>query len=280
MTYRILISNDDGIDAPGLIALYEAVFSIAEVTVVAPASERSAIGHAISVYSDLTLVERTRNGKIWGYGLDGTPADCVKFAITRLMKDSPHLVLSGINRGENIGNSILYSGTVAAAIEGAMYGIPSIALSLAALAPKIPRFDYAARFSSRLALSVLTKGLPKGVLLNVNIPNVPENEIRGVVVSRQGKSMFEDLFQHQGEKNGIPAFRNVGNKLLNSSEEKDYDDIVLQENKISITPLQYDLTHHEILPEMDRWIRQEVESELFGVEKPGQNPNSQSIEDR
>jgi 5'-nucleotidase len=273
MIYRILISNDDGIDAPGLRALYEAVSPIADVTVVAPATERSAIGHAISVYSDLTLVERRRDGRVWGYGLEGTPADCVKFAITRLMKDPPHLVLSGINRGENIGNSILYSGTVAAAIEGTMYGFPSIAISLAALPPKIPYFDYAARFGSGLARFVLKKGLPEGVLLNVNIPNIPEEEIQGVVVSRQGKSMFEDLFEHQGEKNGLPAFRNIGNKMLYSSEGDDFDDIVLRQNKISITPLQYDLTHHELRQELDRWLRQEVESELFEMEKLKQDPN-------
>jgi 5'-nucleotidase len=273
MTYRILISNDDGIDAPGLLALYDAVSSISEVTVVAPATERSAIGHAISVYSDLTLLERMREGRIWGYGLEGTPADCVKFAITRLMKDPPHLVLSGINRGENIGNSILYSGTVAAAIEGTMYGFPSIAISLAALPPKIPCYDYAARFSSRLARFVLKKGLPQGVLLNVNIPNVPEKEIRGVVVSRQGKSMFEDIFEHQGEKNGLPAFRNIGNKMVYSAEGEDFDDFVLRQNKISITPLQYDLTHHELRLKIDRWLRQEVESELFEIKKPKPRQN-------
>ena len=272
MRYRILLSNDDGIDAKGLRALYEEVSRIAEVAVVAPSSEQSAVGHAISVYHDLTLEERKIDDKVWGYGLKGPPADCLKFAITKLLKEPPHLVLSGINRGQNTGNSILYSGTVAAAIEGTMFGIPSIAVSLAALPPLIPMYDYAAHFTSLLARLILKKGLPQGVLLNVNIPNLTEQEVRGVVISRQGKSMFQDFFEHKGERNGLPAFRNIGGKMLHSPEEEDFDDIVLKQKKISITPLQYDLTHHKLRIELDRWIQQEVKGELFEIEE--MNPGS------
>ena len=265
MNHRILLTNDDGIDAPGIRALYEHVVKIAQVTVVAPVDERSAVGHAISL-KDLALVERKSQGKTWGYGLErGTPADCVKFAVTHLMKEPPHLVLSGINRGQNTGNSILYSGTVAAAIEGTMFGIPSIAVSLAALSPLIPYFDYAARFTASLSRLILGRGLPEGVLLNVNVPNLREQEIQGIVISRQGKSMFEDFFKDQGKRNGLPSFRNVGGKMLSSPEGEDFDDLVLKQNKISITPLQYDLTHHKLRTELDRWIRQEVMSELFEI---------------
>jgi len=273
MKPKILLSNDDGINAPGIRALYHELDQISELTVVAPSGEQSGVGHAITVFQNLALEERRENGKIWGYGLEGTPADCVKFALTRLMNEPPALVISGINRGQNTGNSILYSGTVAAAIEGTMYGVPSIAVSLAALHPLVPYFDYAARFSARLARFVIEKGLPQGVLLNVNIPNLPEKKIQGVVVSRQGKSMFVDLFEPKGERNGLPTYRNVGGKMLFSPDEEDFDDIALNQNKISITPLQYDLTHHELRTELDRWIRKEVDSELFEIEKL--KPNSQ-----
>jgi 5'-nucleotidase len=131
MVQRILISNDDGIDAPGLAALYDGVKELGEVTVIAPLRERSAIGHAIS-FKDLKLEKRNRDGEFWGYALDGTPADCVKLGITTLLEEKPDLVISGINRGANTGNSILYSGTVAAAMEGTMFGVASIAVSLAA----------------------------------------------------------------------------------------------------------------------------------------------------
>jgi len=265
MNFRILLSNDDGIDAPGLRALYEEVCRIAEPTVVAPTTERSAIGHAISVYNDLTLVERKKNDRIWGYGLEGTPADCVKFAISKLMNQAPHLVISGINLGQNTGNSILYSGTVAAAIEATMYGIPAMAVSLATFDPETACYHTAARFAAGLARIILKRDLPETVLLNINVPNVPEDEIKGVVFSRQGKSMFQDLFEHQGEKNGLPFFRNIGGTMVSSPEEEDFDDIVLSQNKISITPLQYDLTHHKFRRELERLIRRELNSKLFDI---------------
>src|SRR5262245_59289028 len=124
---RVLLANDDGIEAPGLWALYEEISKIAEVLVVAPSTERSAVGHAISVYNEITLRRHIREQTEWGYGLDGTPADCVKMGLSVLMKDNPpDLVISGINRGQNTGTSILYSGTVAAALEATMTGFPAM----------------------------------------------------------------------------------------------------------------------------------------------------------
>jgi len=280
MTYHILLSNDDGINAPGLNALYNEISRIAEVTVVAPTQERSAVGHAISVYNDLALVEKKINGTTWGYGLEGTPADCVKFAVTRLMKRPPNLVISGINRGQNTGNSILYSGTVAAAIEAAMFGLPAMAVSLAALPPLVPYFDYAARFSVRLARLLLNRNLPLGVLLNVNVPNLKKEQIKGVVISRQGKSMFQDFFEHNGERNGIPSYRNIGGKMLPSPDEKDFDDIALKQSKISITPLHYDLTCHALRNKLDKWIRPEIEDEFSDIGKLQTSSRKLSIEDQ
>lgn len=264
MKYRILLSNDDGIDAPGIRAVYEELRKIAHVTVVAPNSERSAAGHAISVFNDLYLEERTENDHVWGYGLDGTPADCVKFAITQLMPKPPHLVVSGINRGQNTGNSILYSGTVAAAMEGAMYGFPSMAVSLAALHPLVPYFDFAAKIARRISLQILEDGgLAGGLLLNVNVPNCKEEEIGGIVITKQGSSKFEDFFKSKGHIKGFPAWQNVGGKMLASPEEEDFDDIILSQNKVSITPLHYDLTHHEHRQKLNNWMTHDLENQFL-----------------
>lgn len=267
MTYRILLSNDDGIDAPGLYALYEEVARTAEVTVVAPLTERSAVGHAISVFNHLTVEKRLKNGQFFGYALDGTPADCVKLGVTTLMSEPPHLVIAGINRGQNTGNSILYSGTVAAAIEGTMYGIPSFAISVAAHRGATCRFAYAARFAARLAQCVIEKGLPKGVLLNVNVPNVAEEELCGVVISRQGQSMYVDVFEGQGEKGEILAYRNTGEEMIASPAGDDTDDVVLRQNKISITPLHYDLTFYQFRKELEKWMAEHVCPDISGEMK-------------
>jgi len=271
---RILISNDDGIDAPGIRALYDEISRIAKVTLVAPTSQRSGIGHAISLWNNLTLEERKTNGNIWGYGLEGTPADCVKFAVTTLMKEPPHLVISGINRGQNVGNSIFYSGTVAAAAEGTMFGFPSIAVSLGTFDDNVARYDVAARFTARIANLILEKGLPAGVLLNINIPNVSDEEIKGVVISKQGQSTFTDLFEPRERHNGLPAFRNIGGEITKSNGDEDYDDLVLAQNKISITPLRFDLTHHDLREDLDRWMRKHVEDEIFELSRIKPNPQT------
>lgn len=281
---RVLLSNDDGIDAPGIWALYREISNLGETVVVAPASERSAVGHGISVYNEITLRRHMREEKSWGYGIDGTPADCVKMALTTIMKDSPpDLVISGINRGQNTGTSILYSGTVAAALEATMAGLPAIAVSLAVVAPfqgkhlqdaekgkteppesagmlaRAPEdFAVAARFAARVARKVVQRGLPRGVLLNVNVPFVPEDQINGVVISKMGHSVFVDEFQIVDDTAGVIAYRNIGNRLIHSAEGDDWDDLVLRQNKISITPLHYDLTHHRFMKELRSWIEEET----------------------
>ncbi|MGI8908392.1 MAG: 5'/3'-nucleotidase SurE [Candidatus Sumerlaeaceae bacterium] len=280
---RVLISNDDGVDSPGIWALYQEISKIADAIVVAPATERSAVGHAISVYNEVTLRRHIREEKEWGYGLDGTPADCVKMALTMLMKDNPpDLVISGINRGQNTGTSILYSGTVAAALEATMSGLPAVAVSLAVMAPfkgeklgsfqpgsteftndahqlgrTVSEYIPAARFTARLALSVLKRGLPRGILLNVNVPMLPEDQLRGVAISKMGHSLFVDEFRAVSECDGAVCYRNVGDRLIQSPAGEDWDDLVLHENKISVTPLHYDLTHHEFAEQLKRWALEE-----------------------
>jgi 5'-nucleotidase len=287
---RVLISNDDGVEAPGIWALYADMSRHADTVVVAPSSERSAVGHAISVYNDITLSRHVREGRDWAYSIDGTPADCVKMALTTLMKDAPpDIVISGINRGQNTGTSIIYSGTVAAALEATMNGYAAIAVSLAVIAPfkgkpvegvgtppagrkarkptfyeltnhigrKPEDFAVAAKFAARLANVIGRRGLPRGVLLNVNVPSIPEDEISGVVISKMGHSVFVDEYQVVNETGGVIAYRNIGDRLINSKEGEDWDDLVLRQHKISITPLHYDLTHHHFVEELKRWMAEE-----------------------
>lgn len=280
---KVLLCNDDGVDAPGLWALYQEISKIADTLVVAPVTERSAVGHGISVYNDVTLRRHIREEQDWGYGLDGTPADCVKMALSTIMKDSPpDLVISGINRGQNTGTSILYSGTVAAALEATMAGIPAIAISQAlwvtdndldmpgkpaathtsdivkALARDAADYTAAARFAGRLAGQVSQKGLPRGVLLNVNVPMLSEDQIRGTAISKMGRSIFVDQFKVVGEQNGITSYRNVGDRLLQSPDGDDWDDLVLHQGKISVTPLHYDMTHYEFLQQLRQWAFEEA----------------------
>jgi 5'-nucleotidase len=247
---HILIANDDGIDAPGIKALYDALVPIARISLVAPARERSAVGHAISVYNDLNLHKKyLDDGSFFGYALDGTPADCVKWAVTALLRD-------------DTGNNIIYSGTVAAAREGAMFEIPSIAVSLSARRDETPHFETAAQFTARLAPFVIETGLPPGVLLNVNVPNVIDQKIKGVEVSRMGKAMFIDEFEFAGDKAEFVAVRNVGKELVFTADDglNDSDDLVLRSGRISITPLQYDLTHHTYRQELERWLADRLDS--------------------
>lgn len=257
---KILLTNDDGVTAKGINLLFEEISSIADITIVAPSKEQSAVGHAVSISNNLLLTPIEKENKIWGYSLDGTPADCVKFAITHLLKDTPpDFVISGINAGLNAGNSVLYSGTVAAAIEAAMFGIPAIAVSLAIVdrdAPQCSNYGLAVRFVRRILPILLEKKLPKGVILNINVPDIPDEELRGVVISRQGTSMFVDVFEQQGEYGGVIAYKNIGKKMIYTEHNcgEDFDDYVLHNKKISITPLQYDLTHHNFLQELKNWI--------------------------
>jgi 5'-nucleotidase len=270
---RVLLTNDDGIQAPGLEALRQEFSKFADVTVVAPTSERSAIGHAITVFNEISLREHSHEYGHQAYAVDGTPADCVKMALSVVLKDAPpDIVVSGINRGQNTGTSIIYSGTVAAALEATMNGFKAIAVSLAIRTKpdieghvgtlkdvaRVPAdYSFAAKFTAKLANIVVRRGLPPGVLLNVNIPAVPENEIRGVVVAPMGHSVFVDEFKAVGERAGVIAYRNVGDRLIHSQEGEDWDDLVLRENKIAITPLHYDLTHHHFMEELRKWVQSE-----------------------
>lgn len=248
---RILVSNDDGIFAPGIFTLAQSLRELGEVIVVAPDRQQSAVGHAITMNSPVRVYPFHVNGTMFGYAIDGTPADAVKFAVRNIMKDNPpDILVSGINHGSNTAVNVIYSGTVSAATEGAILGIPSIAVSLTTY--DTPDFRYSAKFARKLTRIVAEKGLPPGTVLNVNIPNVPEDEIKGVVVTRQGRSNWDDYY----EKRLDPAKREyywLTGSLQILDEEEDMDQIAIINKKVSITPIHYDLTNHKVLNDLRSW---------------------------
>lgn len=247
---RILLSNDDGINAPGLAALRDEIGKIADVTIVAPDSEKSAVGHAITLSDPLRVWDFKKDGRFFGYAVNGTPADCVKIAYWALLKEKPDLIISGINLGSNSGINAIYSGTVSAATEGTILRVPSFAVSLTTYVD--PDFRYAAQFASRMAGLVLKRGLPEGTLLNINVPPVPAAKIAGVRVTRQGQSTYLEHF----DKRTDPANRVyywLAGKKVEVEEDLDVDDYAIKQDMVSITPLRYDLTDYEFLSELKCW---------------------------
>jgi 5'-nucleotidase len=236
---RILLTNDDGIYAPGLFALYEALKSDYELTIVAPESEMSAVGHAITLTLPLRVQEVKRNGSFYGYAITGTPADCVKIAVQELLDGPPDIIISGINPGANVGVNILYSGTVSAATEGAFLGVKSAAISLNSR--QHPDFRFAAQFSKEIIRFMMESGLKDGTALNVNIPAVPREKIAGVSFTEQGTSRFEERFERRSDPRGNVYYWLSGETPIDEGSP-DTDGIALKENRITITPIHYNLT--------------------------------------
>lgn len=236
---RVLLTNDDGIHAPGLRALYNELHGDFEVQVVAPEVEMSAVGHAITLSSPLRVrTVRLQDGFL-GHAVSGTPADCVKIAVQELLEAPPDVVLSGINLGANVGVNVLYSGTVSAATEGAFLGIRSAAISLDTIHD--PDYGFAARFSRELIDYLTKNGLRHGTALNVNIPSLPGTQIRGVAITRQGVNRFEERFERRVDPRGNIYYWLTG-EIPVEPENPDTDGAALKEKMISITPIHYDLT--------------------------------------
>ena len=250
MSFHVMICNDDGIDAPGIFALALEMKKHARVTVVAPDKQQSAVGHAITMNYPLRVLPFRKNGEFFGHAVDGTPADAVKLGVRFLLKEKPDLLMSGINLGSNTAINILYSGTVSAATEGTVLGIPSIAVSLTT--HDQADFTYAAKFAARLAQRVVAEGLPQGTLLNVNVPAVPEEKISGVRVTRQGNSSWEDTFDVRRDPAGKEYFWLTGSMAIRDTDP-DTDQIAVRENFISVTPIHYELTDMVLLERMKHW---------------------------
>jgi 5'-nucleotidase len=238
---KILVTNDDGIHSKGIIALAEAVQSLGDVVVVAPATEMSAASHSLTLMRPLRIekIDETH------YAVDGTPTDCVTLAMNHILKDDPpDLVLSGINRGGNLGDDVNYSGTVAGALEASMYGLPGVAVSL------VQRvefdFSFAARFAAELAECVLREGLPQGTILNVNLPPGP---VRGLRVTRQGNKIIRPTVI-EGTDPRQRKYYWLGEEAMTWREEKESDYEALRHGLVSITPLRTDMTDYRALNEI------------------------------
>jgi len=238
---RILVTNDDGILAPGIAALAAALEPLGHIDVIAPESGQSGAAHAITFMAPLITQRVTVGGTLTGWSVDGSPADCVKLAVSQLCEQRPDLVVSGINAGSNRGVDVIYSGTVAAAVEAAFIGIPSLAVSLESSAEL--DFARAARHVRRIVERALELGISPGMVLNVNIPRLDRGEPKGVKVVPQSTRPWTDTYDRRTDPRGRSYFwlTDAGDR---EPEEHDTDLSALRDGWITITPLQYDLTQY------------------------------------
>jgi len=246
---NILVTNDDGIFAFGIYALWEAMQEIGDVTVVAPDTEKSAVGHAITITDPIRVEKIHRKNGFKGFAVKGTPADCVKIAGRSLMEIPPDIVVSGINSGANVGSNIIYSGTVSAATEGTIIGIPSVAISLNSI--KGGDMTVSQKVAKTVVKKVLENGLPKGVLLNVNVPNISLDAVKGYKMTRQGKLVFKDRFEKREDPRGKFYYWMKG-EIINDANN-DTDGYAIQNGYISITPIHYQLTATSFLKTLKSW---------------------------
>jgi len=244
---HIMVTNDDGIHAPGILALSLALRELGEVTVVAPDRERSAVGHSLTLHSPLRVFE-LRPGF---HAVDGTPTDCVNMGIHSLLPFRPDIVVSGINHGPNLGDDITYSGTVAAAMEATLMGIPAIAVSLASFDDN-GHFPAAAAVALRVARQVLTNGLPQDTFLNVNVPNRPADTMGRPLITRQGKRSFVGKIVDKIDPRGRKYFW-IGSEEPDFNDEEGTDFHAINRGHVSITPLHLDLTNYESMKILAGW---------------------------
>ncbi len=245
---KILITNDDGINAKGLIALYNSIRKIANQTVIiVPDRERSAVSQAITLHSPIRMKKIKKNI----YTIDGTPTDCVYLTTLGAIDFKPDIVISGINKGPNMGEDIVYSGTVAAAIESTFAGIPAFSISIDAFSGKI-YFNTAAEIAQIIVKKIYEKSLPSGIFLNVNVPNLPKEKIKGVKITKLGTRKYRDKLIKQIDPNGNPYFLFSSDDVV-WKEEKKSDYYEVKQGYVSITPLHLDLTAYEFIPKLEKW---------------------------
>jgi 5'-nucleotidase len=244
---KILVTNDDGIHARGIILLAEALAEVGEVAIVAPDRERSAASHALTLHHPLRA-ECLAPGR---FAVDGTPTDCVNLGIHSLLDFKPDIVVSGINRGANIGDDVTYSGTVAAALEATLMGIPSFAVSLASLESEAD-YGSAARFAASLALQIQQNGLPRDTFLNVNVPDVAPQFLKPALITTQGKRRYDGTIVDSVDPRGRSYYW-IGTADLDFHDVEGTDFFALKRGHISITPLHLDMTNHQALPLLRNW---------------------------
>jgi 5'/3'-nucleotidase len=248
----ILITNDDGITAPGIRTLIKVMNTIGDVVVVAPDSPQSGMGHAITV--DATLhcnQEHIDDGPQTEYSTSGTPADCIKLAVHEILDRTPDLCVSGINHGSNSSINVIYSGTMSAAIEAGIEGIPAIGFSLL-------DYDWEANFEptedfiKTITQNVLKNGLPKGIVLNVNFPKLEKQDIKGIKICRQAKANWVEEFDKRKNPHGKDYYWLTG-KFVNLDKGEDTDEWALHHGYVSVVPIQFDLTAHHFIQQLNSW---------------------------
>ena len=251
---HILVTNDDGVTAPGLLALAQAMQTLGRVTVLAPDRNWSASGHVKTMDRPLRVKEVRLADQSLALASDGAPSDCVALAVLGLLPEPVDLVISGINPTANLGHDVTYSGTVTAAMEAAIADLPGIAFSLATPEEQRGQLDFgpAARVAQRIMRQVIERGLPKGTLLNVNIPYLPDEQIQGVRITRQGLRVYRDLLVRRQDPRGRPYYW-IGGEAPTGIPEDGTDFGALAQGYVSITPLHLDLTAHHCLSELQSW---------------------------
>jgi len=248
----ILVTNDDGINAPGIRALIAVMAEIGDVVVVAPDSPQSAMGHAITINNTLHINKISKEGAaITEYSCSGTPVDCVKIAVNEIMKRKPDLCVSGINHGSNSSINVIYSGTMSAAVEAGIEGIPAIGFSLLDYNWNA-NFEEIKSFVKKIATEVLSNQLPEGVILNVNFPKLSAEEIKGVKICRQAKALWEERFDKRQTPMGKDYYWLTGT-FVNLDKGEDTDEWALAHGYISIVPVQFDLTAHHAIQNLNTW---------------------------
>jgi 5'-nucleotidase len=249
---KILLSNDDGVHAPGLKFLYEELKKLGTVKVIAPLEEKSTMGHSLTLHKPLRLLQISKDF----YGVSGSPADCVYLGMRHVLKEKPDLVVSGINRGANLGQDVYYSGTVSAAREGCMLGIPSYAVSLDVdFKNRKPESKLHYRSAAKMALKVIKefhgRGFPKFTLLNINVPDRPLNRIKGILPARQGFRFYSSDVLKRTDHRGKDYFW-VGGQYHGFEQETDTDCAVVHKGYVAVSPLKLDVTDMAFLEEMKR----------------------------
>ena len=263
----ILVSNDDGVYSPGLLALKQALAEVGDVVVLAPDRNRTAAGHSKTMHKPLRVQKVTLADASEAYAGSGSPSDCVALALLGLFQRTPDLVVSGINLGANMGHDLIYSGTVSAAMEAVIFGVPGIAVSLDTHAPPNPEaWTAAARFAARLARQVLDQGLPYGVVLNVNVPNVPADRLRGVEVTRLGQRVYRDALIERFDPRGRPYYW-IGGEVPGGEPHDGTDIGAVDHGMISVTPVHLDLTEYRFMDHLRSW-----NLALDGVTSDGNSP--------
>lgn len=242
----ILVVNDDGITAPGIAALVKSVMPLGDVVVVAPDSPQSGMGHAITINKPLRLNEVNVFDGVKSYSCSGTPVDCVKIAVDKVLHRHPDLCVSGINHGSNSSINVIYSGTMSAAVEASLEGIPSVGFSLCDYHHEAD-FEPCVKYVQEIASSILKYGLPKHSLLNVNIPNLSGAEIKGMKICRQAHAKWEEEYKERTDPFGRPYYWLTG-KFVNYDKGQDTDEWALANGFVSVVPVQHDLTAHHVIP--------------------------------